>query len=133
MQHLQRRQSRWWISVITFIILIWTARFLLNLSNSYTTIKANTHGSAEAVSQAIQNVKSSVIIPKIIHVGVGDISEADIMLANASGAIILGFTVKEDQNALNANERAQVQIRKYDIIYQVLEDVEKTMISLLSP
>ena len=96
-------------------------------------IKANTHGSAEAVSQAIQNVKSSVIIPKIIHVGVGDISEADIMLANASGAIILGFTVKEDQNALNANERAQVQIRKYDIIYQVLEDVEKTMISLLSP
>jgi translation initiation factor IF-2 len=96
-------------------------------------IKANTHGSAEAVSQAIQNVKSSVIIPKIIHVGVGDISEADIMLANASGAIILGFTVKEDQNALNANERAQVPIRKYDIIYQVLEDVEKTMISLLSP
>ncbi len=96
-------------------------------------IKANTHGSAEAVSQAIQDVKSSVIVPKIIHAGVGDISEADIMLASASDAIILGFTVKEDQNALNANERANVPIRKYDIIYQVLEDVEKTMISLLSP
>lgn len=96
-------------------------------------IKANTHGSAEAVSQAIQGVKSSKIIPKIVHVGVGDISEADVMLASASGAIILGFTVKEDVNALNAAEKEKVQIKKYDIIYQVLEDVEKTMLSLLEP
>ncbi len=96
-------------------------------------IKANTHGSAEAVSQAIQNVKSSKIIPKIIHVGVGDISEADVMLAAASGAIILGFTVKEDPNALSAADKEKVQIKKYDIIYQVLEDVEKTMLSLLEP
>ena len=96
-------------------------------------IKANTHGSAEAVSQAIQNVKSSKVIPKIIHVGVGDISEADVMLASASGAIILGFTVKEDANALAAAEKEKVQIKKYDIIYQVLEDVEKTMLSLLEP
>ena len=96
-------------------------------------IKANTHGSAEAVSQAIQNVKSSKIIPKIIHVGVGDISEADVMLASASGAIILGFTVKEDVNALAAAEKEKVQIKKYDIIYQVLEDVEKTMLALLEP
>ena len=96
-------------------------------------IKANTHGSAEAVSQAIQNVKSSKVIPKIIHVGVGDISEADVMLASASGAIIMGFTVKEDANALVAADKEKVQIKKYDIIYQVLEDVEKTMLSLLEP
>ncbi len=96
-------------------------------------IKANTHGSAEAVSQAIQNVKSTKVIPKIIHVGVGDISEADVMLASASGAIIMGFTVKEDANALVAAEKEKVQIKKYDIIYQVLEDVEKTMLSLLEP
>lgn len=96
-------------------------------------IKANTNGSAEAVSQAIQNVKSSKIIPKIIHVGVGDISEADVMLASASDAIILGFTVKEDANALGAAEKEGVKIKKYDIIYQVLEDIEKTMLSLLSP
>lgn len=96
-------------------------------------IKANTNGSAEAVSQAIQNVKSSKIIPKIIHVGVGDISEADVMLASASDAIILGFTVKEDANALIAAEKEGVKIKKYDIIYQVLEDIEKTMLSLLSP
>ncbi len=96
-------------------------------------IKANTNGSAEAVSQAIQNVKSSQVIPKIMHVGVGDISEADVMLASASNAIILGFSVKEDANALAAAEREYVQIKKYDIIYQVLEDVEKTMLSLLEP
>lgn len=96
-------------------------------------IKANTNGSAEAVSQAIQNVKSSKIVPKIIHVGVGDISEADVMLASASDAIILGFTVKEDSNALSAAEREGVKIKKYDIIYQVLEDIEKTMLSLLAP
>ncbi len=96
-------------------------------------IKANTNGSAEAVSQAIQNVKSSKIIPKIMHVGVGDISEADVMLASASDAIILGFSVKEDANALAAADREFVQIKKYDIIYQVLEDVEKTMLSLLEP
>ncbi len=96
-------------------------------------IKANTNGSAEAVSQAIQNVKSSKIIPKIIHVGVGDISEADVMLASASDAFILGFTVKEDPNALMIAEKEGVKIKKYDIIYQVLEDVEKTMLSLLAP
>ena len=96
-------------------------------------IKANTHGSAEAVAQAIAQLESKEIITKIIHVGVGEISEADVMLAAASGAIILGFTVKEDSNALAAAEREGVVIKKYDIIYQILEDIEKTMISLLSP
>ncbi len=96
-------------------------------------IKANTNGSAEAVSSAIQNVKSLKVVPKIVHVGVGDISEADVMLASASNAIILGFTVKEDSNALLSAQREGVKIKKYDIIYQVLEDIEKTMLSLLSP
>lgn len=96
-------------------------------------IKANTNGSAEAVSNAIQNVKSLKVVPKIIHAGVGDISEADVMLASASNAIILGFTVKEDTNALLSAQREGVKIKKYDIIYQVLEDIEKTMLSLLSP
>ena len=96
-------------------------------------IKANTNGSAEAVSSAIQNVKSLKVVPKIVHVGVGDISEADVMLASASNAIILGFTVKEDANALLSAQKEGVKIKKYDIIYQVLEDIEKTMLSLLSP
>lgn len=88
-------------------------------------IKANTHGSAEAVAQAIAGVESKEITTKIIHVGVGDISEADVMLAAASNALILGFTVKEDGNALASAEREGVTIKKYDIIYQLLEDIEK--------
>lgn len=96
-------------------------------------IKANTNGAAEAVSQAIAQLESSEIKTKIIHVGVGDISEADVMLASASNALILGFTVKEDSNAVSAAEREGVTIKKYDIIYQILEDMEKTMLSLLEP
>lgn len=96
-------------------------------------IKANTHGSVEAVAQAIAQVESKEITTKIIHVGVGDISEADVMLAAASNALILGFTVKEDGNALASAEREGVTIKKYDIIYQLLEDIEKTLLSLLEP
>lgn len=96
-------------------------------------IKANTNGSAEAVAQAIAQVESKEITTKIIHVGVGDISEADVMLAAASNALILGFTVKEDANALASAEREGVTIKKYDIIYQLLEDIEKTLLSLLEP
>ena len=96
-------------------------------------IKANTHGSAEALSQAIGQFKSKEIVIKIIHVGVGDISEADVMLASASKAIILGFTVKEDTNAEIAAQREHVIIKKFDIIYQILEDLEQTMLNLLQP
>lgn len=96
-------------------------------------IKANTHGSAEAVSQAIAQLESKEITTKIIHVGVGDISEADVMLASASGALILGFTVRTDNKAAAAADREGVTIKTYDIIYQILEDMEKTMLSLLQP
>ena len=96
-------------------------------------IKANTHGAAEAVAQAVNQMESKEIITKIIHVGVGDISEADVMLASAGNAIILGFTVKEDANAMAAAEKYNVTIKKYDIIYQILEDLEKTMLNLLQP
>lgn len=96
-------------------------------------VKANTNGSAEALSQAIGQFKSKEIVLKLIHVGVGDISEADVMLAAASNAIILGFSVKEDNNAELAASRENVTIKKYDIIYQILEDLEKTMLSLLQP
>lgn len=96
-------------------------------------IKANTNGAAEAVSQAITQMESKEIVVKIIHIGVGDISEADVMLASASNAIILGFSVKEDNNALIAAEKQKVIIKKYDIIYQILEDLEQTMLKLLEP
>ena len=96
-------------------------------------IKANTNGAAEAVSQAVAQMESQEIVVKIIHIGVGDISEADVMLASASNAIILGFGVKEDNNAMNAAEKEKITIKKYDIIYQILEDLEQTMLHLLDP
>lgn len=96
-------------------------------------IKANTNGAAEAVSQAVSQMESQEIVVKIIHIGVGDISEADVMLASASNAIILGFSVKEDNNAIIAAEKQKVTIKKYDIIYQILEDLEQTMLKLLEP
>ena len=96
-------------------------------------IKANTNGAAEAVSQAVAQMESQEIVVKIIHIGVGDISEADVMLASASNAIILGFGVKEDNNALIAAEKEKIIIKKYDIIYQILEDLEQTMLKLLEP
>ena len=96
-------------------------------------IKANTHGAAEAVAQSVRQLESNEIITKIIHVGVGNISEADVMLAAASNSIILGFSVKEDANALAAAEKENVIIKKYNIIYQVLEDLEQTMLNLLKP
>lgn len=96
-------------------------------------IKASTNGSAEALSQSINQFKSKEIVIKMVHIGVGDISEADVMLAAASNAIILGFTVKEDLNAMNAAAKEKVTIKKYDIIYQILEDLEKTMLNLLQP
>ncbi|MDD3013618.1 MAG: translation initiation factor IF-2 [Candidatus Gastranaerophilales bacterium] len=96
-------------------------------------IKANTHGSAEAVSAALQQLTSKQIFVKIVHIGIGDISEADVMLASASNAIVIGFSVKEDQNALRIATNEGIDIRKYDIIYQILEDIEKTMLGLLKP
>lgn len=94
-------------------------------------IKASTHGSAEAVSAAVQQLSSKSIVTNIVHIGVGDISEADVMLASASNAIIIGFTVKEDSNAQKAAEAQGVKIKKYEIIYEILEDIEKTMLGLL--
>ncbi|MDD3420057.1 MAG: translation initiation factor IF-2 [Candidatus Gastranaerophilales bacterium] len=94
-------------------------------------IKANTHGSAEAVSAAVQQLSAKSIIVNIVHIAVGDISEADVMLASASNAIIIGFSVKEDSNAQRAAENQCVRIKKYDIIYEILEDLEKTMLGLL--
>lgn len=96
-------------------------------------IKANTHGSAEAVSGALQQLTSKQIFVKIVHIGVGDISEADVMLATASNAVIIGFSVKKDQNAAKIAANNGIDIKKYDIIYKILEDIERMMLGLLQP
>ena len=96
-------------------------------------IKAGTNGAAEAVTSSLHQLESKQIFVKVVHLGIGDITEADVMLASASNAIIVGFGVKEDQNALRISQEEGVIIRKYEIIYQLLEDIEKTMMGLLEP
>lgn len=96
-------------------------------------IKADTDGSTKAVEAALQELKSKEIKVKIIHNGVGDISEADVMLAATSNAIIIGFRVKEDPNASKVSAEEGISIRTYEIIYQISEDIEKTMLGLLKP
>ena len=96
-------------------------------------IKANTHGSAEAVSSSLQQLESKKIFIKVVHLGIGDISEADVMLASASNAIIIGFGVKEDLNTLKVAADEGISIRKYDIIYKLIEDIEQTMLGLIEP
>jgi len=96
-------------------------------------IKSSTNGSAEAVTSSLHQLESKQIFVKVVHLGIGDITEADVMLASASNAIIVGFGVKEDNNALRISQDVGVIIRKYEIIYQLLEDIEKTMLGLLEP
>jgi len=96
-------------------------------------VKADTQGSAEAVNDALTALSNDEIKIKILHSGTGDISEADVMLASASNAIIIGFNVYEDQNAQSAAEKASVRIRKYDIIYHMSDEIEKIMLGQLSP
>ncbi len=96
-------------------------------------VKADTQGATEAVNDALSALSHDEIKVKIIHSGTGDISEADVMLASASHAIIIAFNVYEDQNAGLAAEKAHVNIRKYDVIYHIAEEVEKIMLGQLSP
>ncbi|MCQ2958130.1 MAG: translation initiation factor IF-2 [Candidatus Gastranaerophilales bacterium] len=96
-------------------------------------IKANTHGSAEAVSASIQQLHSKQIFTKVVHIAIGDITEADIMLASASNAIIIGFSVKADANIMKLAQQEGIDVRNYEIIYDILDDIEKTMLGLLQP
>jgi translation initiation factor IF-2 len=96
-------------------------------------IKADTQGSAEAVVGALTQLSTDEIKVKILHTGTGDISEADVMLASASQALIIGFNVKEDANAQRVSEQAGVPIHKYDVIYHINEEMEKLMLGKLSP
>ena len=96
-------------------------------------VKGDTHGSAEAVSQSLQTLKGESIEPTILHVGSGNVSENDVMLARASGAIIIAFNVKEDPNALKVLENDPVQIYKFDVIYHIHDSIKKLMLGQLAP
>jgi translation initiation factor IF-2 len=96
-------------------------------------IKADQGGPAEALADALAQLSTSEVRVDVVHRGVGAISESDVLLAKASGAIILGFHVRPDSNARAAAEREQVDVRTYRIIYEAVEDVRNALEGLLKP
>jgi translation initiation factor IF-2 len=96
-------------------------------------IKADQGGPAEALADALVQLSTGEVKVEIVHRGVGAITEGDILLAKASGAIILGFHVRPDNNARTAAEREGVDIRLYRIIYEAVNDVRSALEGLLRP
>ena len=96
-------------------------------------VKADVQGSVEALRQSLEKLSNDEVRVRVIHGGVGAISETDVLLASASNAIIIGFNVRPDANVSAAAERENVDIRTYRIIYNAIEDVEKAMKGLLAP
>lgn len=96
-------------------------------------IKADVQGSAEALSSSLQKIEVEGAKIKIIHTGVGAITESDIILASASNAIVIGFNVRPDINAKNAAANEQVDVRLHRVIYNAIEEIESAMKGLLDP
>ncbi len=96
-------------------------------------VKADVQGSVEAVKQSLTKLSNEEVVVKVIHGGVGAITESDVSLASASNAIIIGFNVRPDNQAKEIAEKEGVDIRLYRVIYQAIEDVEAAMKGLLDP
>ena len=96
-------------------------------------VKADVAGSAEAVKASLLKLSNEEVKVSVIHAAVGGITESDVMLAAASGAIIVGFSVRPDKNALDSAERNGVDIRTHRIIYEIIDEVEAAMKGMLAP
>ena len=96
-------------------------------------VKADVGGSAEAVKQSLEKISNDEVKVRVIHAGVGGITESDVMFAAASNAIIVGFNVRPDKSALDSAERQNVDIRTYRIIYECIEEIKAAMKGMLAP
>lgn len=96
-------------------------------------VKADVQGSVEAVKQSLEKLSNEEVRVKVIHGGVGAVSESDVMLANASNAIIVGFNVRPDPVASENAARDGVDIRLYRIIYDAIEEISTAMKGMLAP
>ncbi|MDR7028044.1 translation initiation factor IF-2 [Rhizobium rosettiformans] len=96
-------------------------------------IKADVQGSVEAIVAALEKLGTDEVRARIVHSGAGAITESDISLAEASNAAIIGFNVRANAQARTASERAGIEIRYYNIIYDLVDDVKSAMSGLLSP
>jgi translation initiation factor IF-2 len=96
-------------------------------------IKGDVQGSVEAIVGSLEKLGTDEVIARILLAGVGGISESDVTLAGSTGAVILGFNVRAHKEARSAAERSGIEIRYYNIIYDLVDDVKKAMSGLLAP
>ncbi|MGM8364097.1 translation initiation factor IF-2 [Virgibacillus sp. W0181] len=96
-------------------------------------IKADVQGSAEALASSLRKIEVENVQIKIIHIGVGAITESDIILASASNGVVIGFNVRPDVNAQKAAELEKVDVRLHRIIYKAIEEIEAAMKGMLDP
>lgn len=96
-------------------------------------LKCDVQGSSEAIKNSLSKLGEDNLKVRMIHEGIGNISETDVHLASASGAIIIGFHVKADGAAQREAQREGVDIRYYDVIYKLLEDIEAALTGMLEP
>jgi len=96
-------------------------------------VKADVQGSVEAIVGALEKLATDEVAARVLHAGVGGISESDVTLAEASGVPIIAFNVRANKEAREAAERAGIEIRYYNIIYDLVDDVKRAMSGLLAP
>ncbi|MFD2044144.1 translation initiation factor IF-2 [Ornithinibacillus salinisoli] len=96
-------------------------------------LKSDVQGSAEALASSLQKIDVEGVKIKIIHTGVGAITESDIILASASNAIVIGFNVRPDANAKKAADSEKVDVRLHRVIYKAIEEIEAAMKGMLDP
>lgn len=96
-------------------------------------IKGDVRGSVEALQSSLEKISNDEVVIKTIHTGVGGINESDVMLANASDAVIIGFNVRPNLAAIDLAKELEVDIRTYKVIYEVIEDVENAVKGMLKP
>lgn len=104
-----------------------------NLKTLNLIVKGDVQGSVEAVKQSVVKLSNEEVQVKVIHSGAGAITETDVMLADSSNAIILGFNVRPDAKAKTLAERSKVDVRSYRIIYDLLDDMEAALKGMLAP
>jgi translation initiation factor IF-2 len=96
-------------------------------------IKADGRGSVEVLEGSLRKLSGEKVRIKIVHSGVGAISESDVLLAAASRALVVGFNVRPERNAQMTAEREQVELRMYTVIYELIEEIQQAMLGLLEP
>jgi translation initiation factor IF-2 len=95
--------------------------------------KADVRGSLEAITSAVENLGNDEVAARVLHGGVGGITESDIDLARASNAVVIGFNVRANPQAQEMARQENVEIRYYSIIYELVDDLRKAMSGLLAP